>query len=142
MHTLAALRSKRPSVEPVGRVPPETFMGPWYVYALRCSDDSIYIGIATDVVRRLMEHNGLAANPGARYTRARRPVSLVYQEPAASRGDACRREAEIKRMKKKAKEALVAGTVLGRASENETCARTDWVENAGADYYGGETDED
>ena len=81
----------------------------WYVYILRCADGSLYTGIAKDPERRLEEHNG--DGPGARYTRARRPVRLVYQETVPTRSAAARREAAIKRLNKPAKEALVqAGT--------------------------------
>ncbi len=84
---------------------------PWHVYILRCADGSLYTGVATDLRRRLAEHNG-DGKPGARYTRARRPVSLVYSEAAASRADACRREAAIKKLRKAEKERLVAGHAL------------------------------
>lgn len=79
----------------------------WSVYLLRCADNSLYTGITTDVARRLEEHNtgeGLAA----KYTRSRRPVVLVYCEPVASRSEAARREAEIKRLRKASKEALIS----------------------------------
>ncbi len=81
----------------------------WWVYVLRCSDDSLYTGIARDVERRLAEHN---ANDrlGARYTRARRPVELVYRERHFSRSEASRREAHIKRMTRLEKERLVRTT--------------------------------
>jgi len=66
----------------------------WTVYILRCADGSLYTGITRDVARRVKEHNsnGLAA----RYTRSRRPVALVYQEPAATRSAASKREYRIK----------------------------------------------
>jgi putative endonuclease len=73
---------------------------------LRCADDSLYTGVTTDPERRLREHN--QGRLGARYTRARRPVEMVYLEPAADRGDACRREALIKAMPRPEKLALVA----------------------------------
>ena len=82
----------------------------WFVYMVRCADRSLYTGIARDVERRLAEHNG-SDRLGARYTRARRPVSLVYREPCRSRSEAARREAAIKRLSKAAKEALVAGSI-------------------------------
>ena len=62
----------------------------WYVYILECCDGTFYTGITTDPVRRLPEHN--RGPSGARYTRPRRPVRLVYQEPAASRAAASRRD--------------------------------------------------
>lgn len=78
----------------------------WFVYILRCADNSLYTGVALDVEKRLNEHNGVDKN-GARYTRGRRPVKLVYQETSDSRSDACKREAAIKRLKKSQKEDLI-----------------------------------
>lgn len=69
-------------------------MSDWYVYMVECSDGTLYTGITTDVGRRIDEHNG--DKNGARYTRARQPVRLVYQEQSESRSDAARREYEIK----------------------------------------------
>ncbi|OYY93453.1 MAG: endonuclease [Hydrogenophilales bacterium 28-61-23] len=79
----------------------------WFVYLLRCADDTLYAGVSTDVARRVGEHNA-GAPLGARYTRARRPVALVYVESAASRSDAQRREREIKNMNRASKLALIA----------------------------------
>ncbi len=76
---------------------------------VRCADGTLYTGITTDLARRVAEHNGEGA-AGARYTRARRPVTLVYSEPAGSRADAARREAEIKQMDRAVKLALCADT--------------------------------
>ena len=83
-------------------------MNEWYVYMVRCADDTLYTGIARDVQRRVDEHNGTGAC-GARYTRARRPVALVYQEGVAGRSQAARREHSIKRLTRRQKEALIAG---------------------------------
>lgn len=69
---------------------------PWYVYMLQCADGSLYTGVTTDADRRLRQHNGELVG-GARYTRARRPVALVYREACANRSEACRLEARIKR---------------------------------------------
>lgn len=80
----------------------------WMVYMLRCADGSLYTGITTDIQRRLAEHNGDEAAPGARYTRARRPVTLAYVEAADSRSAAARREAAIKRLDRTHKLALCA----------------------------------
>ncbi len=80
--------------------PPE-----WFVYILRCSDNSLYTGVTTDCERRLHEHNH--TRRGARYTRARRPLTLVYRESAPCRSSAQRREAEIKRLNVAAKERLI-----------------------------------
>jgi putative endonuclease len=79
----------------------------WYVYMLACADGTLYTGITTDPARRIAEHNG-DGGPGARYTRSRRPVALVYVEPADSRAQASRREAAIKRLDRARKLALCA----------------------------------
>ena len=78
----------------------------WYVYIVRCIDQSLYTGIARDVGQRIALHNSGA---GAAYTRTRRPVTLVHQEPAADRGTALRREAAIKRLPASAKRVLAGG---------------------------------
>lgn len=80
----------------------------WYVYILRCSDNSLYTGIATDVERRLDEHNN-DNSLGAKYTRTRRPVKLVYQEQAGSRSEASKREYAIRKLSKRDKEKLASG---------------------------------
>ncbi len=77
----------------------------WYVYIMECSDGSYYTGVTTDVDRRLHEHNN--TSKGAKYTRCRRPVTLIYFEKTDSRQSACRREYAIKRMKTVAKKNLV-----------------------------------
>lgn len=74
---------------------------------LRCADGSLYTGITTDLPRRLAEHNGDGPT-GARYTRSRRPVQLVYREAARNRSDATQREAAIKRLDRARKLALCA----------------------------------
>lgn len=81
--------------------------GRWSVYIVRCADDSLYTGITTDVERRLFEHNN--AKTGAKYTRPRRPVNLVYRETADSRSQASKREKEIKNLTQKQKLLLIAG---------------------------------
>lgn len=89
-------------------------MGSWQVYIARCADGTLYTGIARDVGRRIAEHNtgrGAAAN----YTRARRPVVLVYCEPAESRSAASRREYRIKQLSRAEKLALVLASG-GRAA--------------------------
>lgn len=78
----------------------------WFVYILRCADNSLYTGITTDIEKRLKQHNGLEKN-GAKYTRGRQPVNLIYQEPSASRSTASKREIEIKRLPKIQKEKLI-----------------------------------
>ena len=75
----------------------------WMVYMLRCRDGSLYTGITNDLPRRLAAHH---AGRGARYTRSRLPVRLVYREARANRSAALRREAAIKRLPRAAKLAL------------------------------------
>jgi putative endonuclease len=84
----------------------------WHVYMVRCADGTLYTGVAVDVQRRVDEHNG-ARKLGARYTRARRPVKLVYQEKAASRSAACKREYRIKQLNRREKIALIAAASTG-----------------------------
>jgi len=83
----------------------------WYVYIVRCSDNSLYTGVACDVERRVQEHN-TSDKAGARYTRGRRPVVLEYVESTSSRSAACKREYEIKSMCKVEKENLLSGAVV------------------------------
>jgi putative endonuclease len=78
----------------------------WCVYIVRCADNSLYTGITTDLERRLFEHNN--AKNGAKYTRPRRPVTLVYQEMADSRSQASKREREIKNLTQQQKLLLIA----------------------------------
>jgi len=77
----------------------------WYIYIVRCRDNTLYTGISTDPETRVVEHN--TGQNGAKYTRARRPVSLLYTEPAASRSAALKREIAIKRLSRQAKLALI-----------------------------------
>ena len=69
-----------------------------------CADGSYYTGIATDVERRIMVHN---SGKGAKYTRSRLPVHLVYKEEGLSKSDALKREIAIKKMTRQQKEALI-----------------------------------
>lgn len=78
----------------------------WYVYLLRCSDQSLYCGVTTDLTRRVSEHN--TSPKGAKYTRVRRPVALAYSEMAPDRSAACKLEAQIKKLSKVKKEAMAA----------------------------------
>ncbi|MBI3563482.1 MAG: GIY-YIG nuclease family protein [Gammaproteobacteria bacterium] len=78
----------------------------WFVYIVRCVDATLYTGITRDIQRRLHEHNG-DDRRGARYTRGRRPVELVYNESYISRSLASRREAAIKKLPRIRKEALI-----------------------------------
>jgi predicted GIY-YIG superfamily endonuclease len=76
-----------------------------FVYMVRCADGTFYTGWAADVARRVAAHN---AGRGGRYTRTRRPVTLVYQEAAPDRGSAMRRESTIKGYNRVKKERLIA----------------------------------
>ncbi len=78
----------------------------WTVYIVRCSDNSLYTGITTDIEKRIGEHNS-GNKAGAKYTRSRGPVKLVYTEQTDSRSHAAKRESEIKKMDKKSKEMML-----------------------------------
>jgi putative endonuclease len=75
-----------------------------YVYIVRCADDTYYTGWTSDLARRVAQHN---AGRGGRYTRLRRPVTLIYQEETPDRRTAMRREVEIKRYNRQQKDRLV-----------------------------------
>jgi putative endonuclease len=77
----------------------------WYIYIVQCADQSLYTGITTDLLRRIEEHN--SSPNGARYTRARRPVRLVYFEHSESRSTASQREHALKRLSPTDKRQLV-----------------------------------
>jgi len=77
----------------------------WYVYMVRCSDGTLYTGIAKDLEKRIAAHN--SGKDGARYTRSRRPVALVYAEEVESRSAAARLEYRIKRLPLAKKQLLV-----------------------------------
>ena len=77
---------------------------PWYVYILRCGDNTLYTGITDDVPRRLAAHR---AGKGAKYTRGRGPLELVYTEQLPDKSTALRREIEIKRLRRAEKERLI-----------------------------------
>lgn len=76
-----------------------------YVYIVECCDKTLYTGYAKDVFKRLNEHNH--SKTGAKYTRSRRPVHLKYIECFESRSDACKRESQIKKLKRKEKLELI-----------------------------------
>ncbi|WP_232699001.1 GIY-YIG nuclease family protein [Brevibacillus daliensis] len=75
-----------------------------YVYVLQCSDDTLYTGYTTEIHRRLKQHN---EGKGAKYTRARCPVYLVYWEEGIDRSWGLKREEQIKRLKRPQKEKLI-----------------------------------
>jgi len=84
-------------------------MNDWFVYIVRCADDSLYTGITLDVDRRIQEHNE-GDKLAAKYTRARRPVVLVYQEICESRSVATKQEIEIKKLSREEKEEFLRRT--------------------------------
>ena len=77
----------------------------WFVYILKCSDNTLYTGITNDKERRLTQHN---KGKASKYTRVRLPVEMVYSEPSADRSVASKREWEIKQLSKKQKLKLIA----------------------------------
>lgn len=83
-----------------------------YVYILQCGDGTYYTGSTTDLERRITAH---ASGQGAKYTRGRGPLKLVYQERVESWSDALRREAAIKRLTRAQKNALIAQDGTERA---------------------------
>lgn len=68
----------------------------YYVYILQCTDGTLYTGMTNDLIRRLAEHNSSVR--GAKYTRGRRPVTLLYSEEFSNRVTACAAEREIKKL--------------------------------------------
>ena len=78
-----------------------------YTYIVKCADGTFYTGWTTDIYRRVKCHND---GKGAKYTRPRLPVELVYQEEVADRSAALRREAAIKRLSRKEKLSLLEET--------------------------------
>lgn len=78
---------------------------PWIVYILKCGDGSLYTGITNDLQKRLSAHE---AGKGAKYTKGRTPLALVYEEKFESRSDALKREAQIKSLNRFQKLALLS----------------------------------
>ncbi len=77
----------------------------WFVYILRCSDGSLYTGVTTDIDRRFIEHK--EGKTGAKYTRSRFPIEVVYRETCASRSEAQVKESALKKLRKADKELVV-----------------------------------
>ncbi len=76
----------------------------WYLYILHCGDDTLYTGITTDVDHRLEAHR---SGQGAKYTRGRGPLTVVYREICGSHSDALKRELAVKGLSRAEKEALI-----------------------------------
>ena len=83
----------------------------YYVYLLRCADGTLYTGFTNDLVRRLAAHN---AGRGAKYTRGRRPVELVYWESFSNKSSALRREYAIKQLPRRQRLTLIQSSVPSR----------------------------
>jgi len=81
----------------------------WFVYIVRCADQSLYVGQTSDVALRVAKHND---GSGSSYTACRRPVLLQYSEEFATRHEALGRERQIKRWTRRKKEALIAGDLV------------------------------
>ncbi len=79
----------------------------WVVYILRCRDNTLYTGITEDLERRVQQHN---CGQGAKYTRGRGPVALVYQELCGTKGEALKREYAIKQLSRPKKLALIGAS--------------------------------
>jgi len=77
----------------------------WYVYIVKCKDDTFYTGITTDLERRILEHN--SSFKGAKYTKGRRPVKLVYSKKIKNKSLASKEECRVKKMTKKDKLKLM-----------------------------------
>lgn len=76
----------------------------WHLYILRCKDGTLYTGITTDVEKRFDAHQ---SGKGAKYTRGRSPLELVYREACGTHSDALKRELEIKKLPREQKQALI-----------------------------------
>lgn len=78
----------------------------YYLYILKCADDSLYTGITTDLERRVEEHNSSKA--GAKYTKCRRPVESVYSKKFSTRSEASKEEARIKALSREEKLIIIS----------------------------------
>ena len=78
---------------------------PWYLYVVRCSDDTLYTGVTTDISRRVHEHN--TTSKGAKYTRTWRPVELVYWIDFDNRSSAQKAEYKFKKLTRKQKDEVI-----------------------------------
>ncbi len=87
-------------------------MSHFFVYILRCSDDTLYTGYTTDLDERIKTHNGETKKLGAKYTRGRQPVVLVYSEACKTKSDAMKREMAIKQLSRQEKDVLVTQTTI------------------------------
>lgn len=94
-------------------------MADWYVYLVRCADASLYCGVSTNVEKRVDTHN--FSSRGAKYTRSRRPVTLVYSKKVGTKSAALKEEYRIKKMSKINKEEMIANfNNNGISSDNKS----------------------
>ena len=84
----------------------------WHLYILRCADGTLYTGITTDVDKRFETH---CAGKGAKYTRGRSPLTLVYREECGDHSSALKRELEVKKLSRQEKEQLIQATIKTEA---------------------------
>lgn len=77
---------------------------PWFVYIVRCNDHSLYTGITNDLEKRITKHN---SGKGAKYTKYKTPVTLIYSESSLDRSSASKREAQIKKLSRQEKLDLI-----------------------------------
>lgn len=89
----------------------------YFVYILECNDGSLYTGITTDVIKRLDEHNTKTC--GAKYTKSRRPVKLLYDESSSDRSSASKCEYEIKKLTRLKKLQLIEKSLIYKKEYNE-----------------------
>jgi putative endonuclease len=87
-------------------------MPSWFIYIIRCGDNTLYTGITTDIKRRIAEHRGKG---GAKYFRGRGPLKLVYKKKVGTRSEALKMEYMVKRMKKKEKEETIKKGLIRKA---------------------------
>ena len=89
----------------------DSFNKMYYVYIIKCNDDSLYCGITVDLDRRLKEHN--ESSKGAKYTRSRRPVKLVWSKLVGNRSEASKEECRIKKLSRLEKLKLINSEASG-----------------------------
>ena len=88
----------------------------WLMYVVECADGTYYTGITTDLQRRIKEHN--ETNRGAKYTRSRRPVKLIYSHTYECRSSASKAEYRFKKLTRRQKEDLIGKAKTGRHSRS------------------------
>ncbi|MBL4694460.1 GIY-YIG nuclease family protein [Candidatus Gracilibacteria bacterium] len=82
----------------------------WHLYIVECADKTLYTGVCIDVEKRIDEHNN--SKLGAKYTRVRRPVRVVFSCECEDRSDACRKEAAVKKLSRAEKLEVVESGIL------------------------------